>query len=98
MGKQVEGYEHSGRLSRKALHARDGGVDALSERVEVLAPVGTAYNYLPVQHIAPRRKGELGEVAAECLAVARLQKHLLAIHERDAAKAVELDLVDIVIP
>src|SRR5205085_6838312 len=41
---------------------------------------------------------QLGEVASERPAVARLQEDLLAVDERQAAKAVELDLVAVLIP
>ena len=66
-------------------------MDALAERVEVLAPVRVAHDDLAVEHVAPGGKRELGEVAAERLAVARLQEDLLAVHEGQAAEAVELD-------
>src|ERR1700733_1053898 len=72
-------------------------MDALSERVEVLVAVGVADDDLAVQHIATCGKLELGEVAPERLAVARLQEYLLAVDERNAAKAVELDLVAVVL-
>ncbi len=88
---------HSRRLNRKTLHPRGRRVDALPECVEVLTPVGVAHDDLPVEHVAARREGQLGEVAAEGLAVARLQEDVLTVDECDAAKTVELDLVDVVI-
>ena len=48
--------------------------------------------------IAPGRERELGKVAPERLAVARLQEHFATVDEREAAKPVELDLVAVVLP
>ncbi len=60
-----------------------------------------AHDYLAVEHVATGRqragKRKLREVTPEFLAVARLQEDLLAVDEREAAKAVELDLVDVLL-
>ncbi len=72
-------------------------MDALTKRIEVLTAARVAHDDLAVEYIATGREEKLGEVAAECLAVARLQEDLLAVDEGDAAKTVELDLVDVVL-
>ena len=97
MREQVEGDVHGWRLAGQPLDPRDRGMDALAERVEVLVAVGVADDDLPVEHVAAGGKGELGEVAPERLAVARLQEHLVAVDEREAAEPVELHLVAVVI-
>ncbi len=56
-------------------------------------PSCAADDDLTVEHVAARREHQLGEVAPEWLGRARLQEHLLAVDERQAAKPVELDLV-----
>src|SRR4029077_9817510 len=75
-----------------------GRVDALPERIEVLAAVRAAHHDLAVQHVASWREAQLREVAAEGFAPARLQEHLVAVDEDQAAKAVELDLIDVAVP
>ena len=92
-GEQVEDHVDGGRLDGQALDARGGRVDALAERVEVLAAVRAANDDLAVEHITAGGQDQLGEVAPEWLGRARLEEHLLAVDEREAAKAVELDLV-----
>ena len=72
-------------------------MDPLAERVEVLATVAVADDDLAVEHVAARREGELRKVASERLAVAGLQEDVLPVDEREAAKAVELDLVAVVL-
>src|ERR1700733_14367085 len=72
-------------------------MDALAERVEVLATGVVAYDDLAVEHVTPGGQHELGEVAPERLAVARLQEAVFAVDEGEAAKAVELDLVDVLL-
>ena len=63
-------------------------MDALTERIEVLAAVAVADDDLAVEHILAGREHELGEVTPEWLGRARLQEHLLAVNERQAAEAV----------
>ncbi len=94
---QVEGDVGGGRLEREPLDPRGRRMDPLAERVEVLAAVAVAHDDLAVEHVAARGERELGEVAPERLAVARLQEHLIAVDEREAAEAVELDLVAVVL-
>src|SRR5262249_47771153 len=79
-------------LPREPLNARGGGVNALAERVEVLATVGAAYDDLAVEHITTRGQAELGKVATKRFTVARLQEDVVSVNEREAAEAVELDL------
>ena len=62
-------------------------MDALAERVE------GARDDLAVEDVAPGRELQLGEVAAQRLAVARLQVGLVAVDEGDGAEAVVLGLV-----
>ena len=49
---------------------------------------------LAVEHVAPLGERQLGEVAGQRLAVARLQVDLVAVDERERAEAVPLRLVD----
>jgi hypothetical protein len=72
-------------------------VHPLAKGIEVLAPVGTTNDDLAVEHVASGWKHELREVAPERPAVARLEEHLIAVDERKAAKAVELDLVGVLL-
>src|SRR5437879_795756 len=71
---------------------------ALAERIEVLPPIFVAHDDLAVEHVVAGRKGELGEVAPEWPAVARRQEQEIAVDERQAAKAVQLHLVGVVLP
>ena len=57
-------------------------------------PCGVEQHDLAVEHVAALRELELGEVARERPAVARLQVHVAAVDERDRAEAVPLGLVD----
>ena len=93
IGEQVEGHDRGRRLARQQLDARGRRVDALLQRAEVLAAVARVDHDLAVEHVAARRQRELGEVAIERLAVARLQEHLVAVDERDHPEAVPLRLV-----
>jgi hypothetical protein len=97
-GQQVERDVDRGRLAGEAIDPRLRGVNALAERVEVLVSLGVAHDDLPVEHIPPRGQGQLGEVASERASVARLQVDLVAVHERQTAEAVELDLVAVLVP
>jgi hypothetical protein len=69
-------------------------VDALAERVEVLAALGVEEDDLAVEHVAPGGELQLGEVAAQRLAVARLEVDVLTVDEGDRPEAVPLGLVD----
>src|SRR5205085_12072952 len=94
---QIEGDINGRRLGGQARDARSRRMDSLTQRIEVLAPVGAAHDDLTVEHVAARREAQLGEVAAERFAPARLQEQLLAIDECQAAKPVELDLVHVAV-
>ena len=93
-GQRVEADEMRGRLLGQHLDPARGGVDALGQRLPVQpdAPADLArHDHLPVEHAARRqlvtqRLLELGEVAAELLAVARLDDDLVAVaeHQRTA--------------
>src|SRR6202035_1093722 len=72
-------------------------VDALADRVEVLPSGAVADDDLAVEHVVARGEDELREVAPERPAVARLQEHLLPVHEGEAAEAVQLDLIGVVL-
>ncbi len=61
-------------------------------------PSAPADDDLPVEHIATGWEAQLGEVAPQRAAVARLQEDILPIHKREAAEAVELDLVHVRLP
>jgi hypothetical protein len=69
-------------------------MDPLAERVEVLPALRVEQDDLAVEDVAPRRERQLGEVARERPAVARLQVDLAVVHERQRAKPVPLGLVD----
>src|SRR4051812_17897912 len=90
----VEGDEARRRLLGQHVNARLGGVDALAERVEVLAALVVEPHDLAVEDVAPLGELQLGEVAGQRLAVARLQVDAVAVDERDRAEAVPLRLVD----
>src|SRR5205823_116231 len=77
LGEQVEGHIHRRGLGGQPRDPRGGRMDALAERVEVLAAVGAAHDDLPVEHVVARGEAELGEVAAEGFAAPRLQEGLL---------------------
>ena len=63
VGEHVEGDEARRRLLGEHLDPRLGRVDALAERVEVLAAVLVEQDDLAVEHVAAGRERELGEVA-----------------------------------
>jgi len=65
-------------------------VHALTERVEVLEPIGAADDDLPVEHVAPVRKTQLGEVAPERLAASRLEEQLVVVVEGQATETSSL--------
>ena len=68
-------------------------MQAQLQRAERLAGALAVDHDLAVEHVAAGRKGELGEVARQVVAGARLQRHGLAVDERDRAEAVVLLLV-----
>ena len=68
-------------------------MDSLLERAEVLAPVGGVDHDLAVEHVAPGREPQLGEVAHERPATAGLDHHLIAVGEHDRPEAVVLGLI-----
>jgi len=91
---QVEGDVGRRRLGSEPLDARRRRVDALLQRAEVFRFVAIAADHdLAVEHVAARGKRELGEVARQRLAGARLHVHVLAVDEHDRAEAVVLGLV-----
>ena len=67
-------------------------MDALPERVEVLAPACVAHDDLAVDHVAAWREAQLGEVARQRPVVARADLGLVTVDEDDRAKAVPLRL------
>src|SRR5205823_3710153 len=88
---QVENDVAGRRLRGEPLDPRGRRVYALPESVEVLVAVCIEHEKLAVEHVASRWRAHLGEVAIERLAAARLQEHVLTVHEREAAETVELD-------
>src|SRR3954451_14391079 len=62
-------------------------MDALTERAERLG------DDLAVEHVAARRERDLGEVAQQRLAVARVPIPLAAVDQRDAPKTLSFGLV-----
>ena len=90
---QVERDEARRRLLGEHVDARLGGMDALAERVEVLAAVLVEEHDLAVEHVAALREGQLGEVAAQRLPAARLQIDVRAVDEGDGAESVPFGLV-----
>ncbi len=90
-----------GRLLGQHVDPARGGVDALGQRLPVQpdAPADLArHDHLPVEHTARRqlvtqRLLELRKVAAELLAVARLDDDLVAVAEHQRTEAVPFRLV-----
>src|SRR6185437_13161182 len=72
----VEGHERRRHLLGEAGDARGRGVDALLQRLEVLAAAVGADHELAVEDVAALREAQLGEVAPERLAVARLDEEV----------------------
>src|SRR4029077_12944217 len=72
---------------------RLGGIDAALQGVELERPLVVADHQLAVDDVAARGEAQLGEVARERFAPARLDVGLLAVDEDDRAEAVELLLV-----
>ena len=68
-------------------------MDPLLEGAEVLLAVVAVDHDLAVDHVAPGRERDLGEVAPERLGAARLEHQLVAVDEGDRAEAVEFRLV-----
>ena len=68
-------------------------MDALLQRVEVLAAGGVLDHDLAVEHVAAGRELELREITLERLAAAGLDLQLLAVDEHDRAEAVVLGLI-----
>ena len=93
LGEQVEGPEQRRRLLGEHPHPRLGRVEAVLERVELLAAVGVEDHQLAIEHVAAGRELELGEVATQRLARSRLKEEVVAVDERQHPKAVELRLV-----
>ena len=85
--------EDGRRLLGEHVDARLGRVDALAERVEVLAALGVEEDDLAVEDVAPGGKEELREVAAQRLAAARLDVDVRAVDEGDGAETVPFGLV-----
>ena len=69
-------------------------MDALLERLEVLAALRRADDELPVEDVAALGEAQLGEVATERLAVSRLDVDVVPVDERDGPEAVPLRLVE----
>ena len=90
---QVEGDEARRRLFGEHLDPRLGGMDALAERVEVLAALIVEEHDLAVQDVATFGKRKFGEVPAHRLPAARLQIDVRAVDEGDGPEAVPLGLV-----
>ena len=69
-------------------------MDALLERLEVLAALRRADDELAVEDVAALGKAQLGEVATERLAVSRLDVDVVPVDEGDGPEAVPLRLVE----
>ncbi len=92
-GQQVEDDVAGRDLLREQFDARLRRVDPFLQGIEFEVAVGVADHQLAVEHPAPRREAQLGEVAAEVFAAARLDLEVLAVDEDDRPEAVELGLV-----
>jgi hypothetical protein len=92
-GEQVERDEPRRRLLGEHADARLGGMDPLSQRVEVLPPIGVEQHDLAVEHVAPVGELQLREVAPHRLAAARLEVDVAPVDERQRPEAVPLRLV-----
>src|SRR4051794_21522543 len=69
-------------------------MDALTQGVEVLAAFTVEQDDLAVEHVAPGRERQLGEVASHRLARPRLEEYVRTVDEDDRAEPVPLGLVD----
>jgi len=90
---QVEGDEAARRALGQHRDTAGGRVDALAQQVELLAAALVEDDDLAVQDVAPGRERQLGEVARQRLAVARLDLRRVAVDEDDRAEAVPLGLI-----
>ena len=101
---EIVRFDDQGRQDFDALgqriHPAKSRIDMLAEETptrfiafDVLAVVAEDDD-LAVEHVAAGREAQLGEVARQRAPVARLQLDVVAVHERDAAEAVPLGLVD----
>ena len=93
LGQQVEGDVAGGDLLRQQLDPRLGRMDAALQRVELEVALGVANHQLAVQHVAPGGEAQLGEVAGQRFAAARLDVGLVAVDEDDRPEAVQLRLI-----
>jgi len=66
---------------------------ALAEGVEVRHAVGVEEHDLAVEHVAAGREAQLGEVAQQRAAVARLEVEVAVVDEGDGAEAVPLGFI-----
>src|SRR5690606_2312644 len=97
-GEEIERDERGGRLARKLLDARCGGVQTHLQRVEVEA-VGTCDDDLAVEHATggqplEKQRVQLREVAIQRLQVTALDVDVGAAAKDQRAKAVPLRLVE----
>ena len=93
LGEQVEDDVVGRDLPREQLDPRLGRVDPFLQGVEFEVAVGVADHQLAVEHPAPGGEAELGEVAGQLFAAARLDVGVVAVDEDDRAEAVELRLI-----
>ena len=68
-------------------------MDPFLHRVEFEVAVGVADHQLAVEHPAPRREAQLGEVAVEGFAAARLDVDLVAVDKDDRPEPIQLRLI-----
>ncbi len=90
---EVERDEHRGRLLAQPSDPRRGRMDSLADQVELLVSGGPAHEQLAVEDVASGREADLGEVARERLAVARLKLDVVTLDEGDRAEPVPLGLI-----
>ncbi len=90
---QVEGGEAGGDLLGQQRDPRRRRVEPLLQQAEVLVAAVARDHDLAVGDVAAGREDDLGEVAPQGLAGARLHHDVVAVHEDDRPEAVELALV-----
>src|SRR4029079_6273066 len=66
----------------------------LLQRLEILPAAVGADHELAVEDVAALREAQLGEVAPERLAIARLDEEVAPVDEHDRAEPVQLRLVE----
>ena len=90
---EIKGYVPGGRLLREHRDPGHRRVDPLLESIEVLRPILGVDHDLAIEHVMSPWEAQLGEVAAQRLAAAGLERQLVAVDESDTPEPVVLGLI-----